>query len=299
MEKRAFGRTGMEVAVLGFGGAEIGFDRIDQGVATRLLNSALDSGLNVIDTAECYLASEELIGKAVGRRRADYHLFTKCGHPVYPGLDDWRPRSLLKGIRRSLKRLRTDHLDLIQLHGCSEEELRRGEVIEALEAARKKGYARFIGYSGDAGAARFAVESGRFDALQTSINIADQEAIELTLPLAGERGIGVIAKRPIANAMWRLDRPPENGSHVSYWERLRTLAYDFATLDDHAEAAAIALRFTLGVPGVSTAIVGTTKPDRWAQNAAIVAEGPLGPDRFEAIRRRWAAVAGPSWVGQS
>ncbi len=299
METRAFGGTGMAVGVLGFGGAEIGFDRAEQALVTRLLNSALDSGLNVIDTAECYLDGEALIGRAVGKRRGEYFLFTKCGHPDYPGAEDWRPKSLLKSIQRSLKRLRTGHLDVVHLHGCSEEELRRGEVILALQAAKAKGYTRFIGYSGDSGAARCAVESGAFDSLQTSVNIADQESIDLTLPLAAERGMGVVAKRPIANALWRLDRPPANGFHVSYWERLRALGYDFAGVDEHAQAAAIALRFTLAVPGVSTAIVGTTKAGRWAENAAIAASGPLPLDRFEAIRSRWLAVADPSWVGQS
>ena len=95
MEKRAFGRTGMEVSALGFGGAEIGFENADADTVARLLNSALDAGLNVIDTAECYLASEELIGQAVADRREEFFLFTKCGHPDGLGVADWRPESLL------------------------------------------------------------------------------------------------------------------------------------------------------------------------------------------------------------
>ena len=126
METRQLGRTDMHVSVLGFGGAEIGYEQAppDDDVA-RLLDDALDAGLNVIDTAECYFSSEELIGKAVSRRRRDYCLFTKCGHPEQPGVEDWRPESLLPSIGRSLRRLRTDRVDLVQLHSCSEEELRR------------------------------------------------------------------------------------------------------------------------------------------------------------------------------
>ena len=154
MEKRALGQTDMQVSVLGFGGAEIGFEGAPAETVSRLLTDALDAGLNVIDTAECYIDSEELIGQAASGRRKDFHLFSKCGHPGGMGTEDWTREGLLKSIQRSLKRLRTDRLDLIQLHSCSDDELRKGEVIEALEEARRRGYARYIGYSGDGQAAR-------------------------------------------------------------------------------------------------------------------------------------------------
>ncbi|MBV8316078.1 MAG: aldo/keto reductase, partial [Planctomycetaceae bacterium] len=294
---RQFGKTDMQVSVLGFGGAEIGYERATADVVARLLDDALDAGLNVIDTAECYLDSEELIGQAAARRRKDYYLFTKCGHPEGPGRGDWRPDSLLRSIERSLRRLKTDRLDLVQLHSCSEDELRRGDVIEALRRAREKGYTRYIGYSGDGQEARYAIESGAFDALQTSVSIADQEAIDLTLPLAQARQMGVIAKRPLANAAWRYAERPENAYHQPYWERLRVLDYDFLRSDPR-QAASVALRFTLGVPGVHTMIVGTAKPGRWRENAALLDAGPLPREQFEAIRSRWREVADASWVGQ-
>jgi aryl-alcohol dehydrogenase-like predicted oxidoreductase len=296
MEMRQLGKTDMRVSVLGFGGAEIGFEKASADVVAKVLGGALDAGLNVIDTAECYLQSEELIGQAVSRRRDDYYLFTKCGHPEAPGKEDWRPDSLLRSIERSLQRLRTDRVDLVQLHSCSEAELRKGDVIEALRQARDKGYTRYIGYSGDGQAAKYAVESGAFDTLQISVSIADQEAIDLTLPLAQQRQMGVIAKRPIANAAWRYAQKPDNTYHQPYWERLQKLQYDF--LRDPQRAASVALRFTLGVPGVHTIIVGTTKPDRWRQNAALLEAGPLPREEFDAIRARWREVADPSWVGQ-
>jgi aryl-alcohol dehydrogenase-like predicted oxidoreductase len=95
METRQFGKTDIWVSVLGFGGAEIGFEKVAADVAERVLNDALDAGLNVIDTAECYLDSEDLIGRIVGARRKDYYLFTKCGHPEQPGQADWTRGSLL------------------------------------------------------------------------------------------------------------------------------------------------------------------------------------------------------------
>jgi len=295
MERRRLGATDMVASVLGFGGSEIGYQRVSGRTVARLLEGALDAGLNVVDTAECYDDSEVLIGKAIGARRRDYHLFTKCGHSGGWGRADWRPAALLKSLERSVQRLATDHVDLVQLHSCSLDVLRKGDVIAALERARERGLTRYVGYSGDGEAARYAVECGRFDTLQTSVSIADQEAIDLTLPLARARNVGVIAKRPIANAAWRHARKPAESYHQPYWMRLRALDYDFLRAGD---AAATALRFTLGVPGVHTAIVGTTKPERWKENAATLEAGRLDAGAFERIRARWREVATPSWDGQ-
>ncbi len=298
MERRRFGKTDMEVSILGFGGAEIGFEHASLQSVERLLGSALDAGLNVIDTAECYAESEELIGKAVGHRRNEFYLFTKCGHASGFDLPDWHPEMLAQSIDRSLKRLKTDYVDLIQLHSCSEQLLREGEVISVLQRAKEAGKARYIGYSGDGSAALYAIQCGAFDSLQTSINIADQEAVELTLPEAVSKGMGVIAKRPVANAAWRTGTKPENAYHHTYWERLQQLDYDFLKLDVQ-QSVGIALRFTLSLPGVCTAIVGTSNPDRWVQNAAIVNEGLLDEGQVQAIRSRWKEVAaGKNWVGQ-
>ena len=285
----------MIVSVLGFGGSEIGYERVSGRTVARLLDGALDAGLNVVDTAECYEDSEALIGRAIGGRRRDYHLFTKCGHGGGWGRADWRPAALLKSIERSVQRLATDHVDLVQLHSCSLDILRKGDVIEALERARDRGLTRYVGYSGDGSAARYAVECGRFDTLQTSVSIADQEAIDLTLPLAVTRNVGVIAKRPIANAAWRHARKPAEPYYQPYWTRLRALDYDFLR---GGAAASTALRFTLSVPGVHTAIVGTTKPERWKENAASLAAGQLDADAFGRIRGRWREVARPSWTGE-
>ena len=297
MERRRLGRTGLRVSVLGFGGSEIGYERASQTAVDRLLGSALDAGLNVIDTAECYERSEQLIGAALATRRRECVVFTKCGHAGVWGRADWRFASLVASIERSLERLRTDHVDLVQLHSCSEDVLRRGDAIRALETARERGLARFIGYSGDGAAARFAVECGAFDTLQTSLSVADQEPLHLTLPLAAERDMGVIAKRPIANVAWVGTRKPSRRAYgYEYWQRLQKLDYDFMKGPD---ALATALRFTLSVPGVDTAIVGTARPGRFEENARHLAAGKLAAAEIAAIRARWAEVAGRSWVGQT
>jgi aryl-alcohol dehydrogenase-like predicted oxidoreductase len=291
METRQLGRTDMRVSVLGFGGSEIGYAGASPAEVEQLLGAALDAGLNVIDTAECYRTSEERIG-GLRHRRKEFYLFTKCGHASgLPGAD-WDPAMLAQSIDRSLQRLRTDCVDLIQLHSCSAELLRRGEVIDVLQRARAAGKTRYIGYSGDGQNALYAVRCGAFDTLQTSVNVADQEAIDLTIPEAVGAGMGVIAKRPIANAAWREGRKPADPYAHTYWDRLQRLAHPALTVET-------ALRFTASVPGVCTAIVGTTKPGRWAENAALLAAGPLPPAAYESIRARWRAVATSDWVGQT
>ncbi len=294
MEKRRLGRTNIDVTVLGFGGAGIAGESLEN--IGRVLNSALDAGINVIDTAECYESGEESIGNAISKRRDEFFLFTKCGHPRGIGSADWSASSILESIERSLRRLQTDRIDLIQLHGCSEAVLKKGEAISALEKARERGWVRYLGYSGDGHPARFAVECDAFDALQTSINIADQEAVSQIAPLTRARNIGLIAKRPLANFAWKTGHKPINSYHHQYYERLRKLNFDF--LHNREESIATALRFVLSVPGVHTAIVGTTKPERCQENARLLESRPLPQNEYKAIRERWDVIAPKTWIGQ-
>ncbi|MBX9685709.1 MAG: aldo/keto reductase [Candidatus Obscuribacterales bacterium] len=298
MEKRKYGNTDMTVSVLGFGGAEIGFQGASPKAVSELLNNALDAGLNVIDTAECYVNSEELIGEAIQGRRDQYYLFTKCGHsPESYEIGAWSKSEILDSVERSLKRLRTDRLDLVHLHSCDLEQLKNGEVIEALQEAKKAGKTRYIGYSGDGEAALYAIKCGAFDSLQTSVNIADQEAIDLTLPAARAANMGVIAKRPVANAAWKEKSFPDYYYIQEYWNRFQKLNYGFLN-GDMQDAISKALRFTLSVPGVCTAIVGTTKAKRWQENAKLLEKGPLPEAEFEEIRKQWKEKSQPDWVGQ-
>ena len=284
----------MDVTVLGFGGAGITGESIEN--IGNVLNSALDAGINVIDTAECYEGGEKSIGNAISKRRDEFLLFTKCGHPRGIGSADWSASSILQSIERSLRRLQTDCIDLIQLHGCSEAVLKKGEAISALEKARERGWVRYLGYSGDGHPARFAVECDAFDALQTSINIADQEAVSQIAPLTRARNIGLIAKRPLANFAWKTGHKPINSYHHQYYERLRKLNFDFLRNDEGS--IAIALRFVLSVPGVHTAIVGTTKPERCQENARLLESRPLPQNEYKAIRERWDVIAPKTWIGQ-
>ena len=323
VELRSFGRTGLQVGALGFGGANIGFTDISDKIVDRMFGAALELGVNLIDTAAMYGDSEEKIGRALRDRRQRYLLCTKCGRCLPPkrslngffmrlqrklrrsmGLKekyeslDWHPRAIEWSLHRSLRRLKTDYIDLLLLHSCSEETLQKEEVLDVLRRARKSGKVRFIGYSGDGPAALYAIQSGQFQAVEISINIADQRAIDTVLPLATEKGMGVIAKRPLANNLWKSAQRPDPVRFPNlqvYWERLRQLGYDFLQSD---RASEIGLRFTLSVPGAHTAIPGTTNPDHLLENARYAAEGPLPGAQFDAIRSTWSKISKPSWIGQ-
>lgn len=297
MEYRELGRTGLQVSALGFGGAEIGREQASQETVDTLLRSAIDAGLNVVDTASAYFKSEDLVGKALSGIRRKVVLMSKCGALDGFTREDWSKKGILETITRSLSLLRTDYLDVVQLHSCEAEILRRGEAIEALIVAKERGYTRFTGYSGDSEDAVCALALDFFDTLQTSVSIADQESIELTIPAAVEKGVGVIAKRPVANVVWTYDARPDYSYHQEYWDRIEELRYPFLSAP-LSESVGLALRFTLSVPGVATAIVGTTKPGRWSENARRAEEGPLSGSEFEAIRDRWREVAPEDWVGQ-
>ena len=297
MEVRQLGRTELRVSRLGAGLAEIGFGLTlaDVDVAGEILNAALDAGINFLDTAACYGVSEELIGRTVAHRRDEYVLATKCGHVAgdYQG-EPWTAETVTHSIERSLRRLRTDYLDLVQLHSCGVDVLERGEVITALQDAQQAGKTRYIGYSGDNEAAAWAVESGLFQTLQTSFNLVDQRARTLLFPKAREQGMGIIVKRPLANAVWRASRSPSAYAD-EYFRRAQILAQDGPLPNEPEDPILLALGFTLAHPEVDTAIVGTRNPAHMRANIRLVEEAlPIDPATVEELHRRFQRY-GQDW----
>jgi aryl-alcohol dehydrogenase-like predicted oxidoreductase len=297
MEYRTLGRTGLEVSRLGLGLSELGYELTldDVSQAGRVLNNALELGINFLDTAACYNISEELIGATVANRRHEYYLATKAGHVAgdYVG-EAWTKQTVLDSIDRSLVRMRTDHLDLVQLHSCGVEILERGDVIEALQSAQQAGKTRFIGYSGDNDAALWAVKSGYFDTLQTSFNLADQKARYELLPAAQAQGMGVIAKRPIANAVWRRAQTT-SGYARQYWERTQRMEVAGDLPHEPANPVVMALGFTLAHEAIDTAIVGTKNPDHLKANVDWLSSAlPVPAEAVAELQRRFDEL-GQAW----
>lgn len=309
MTKTTFGRTGLQVSPLGFGAAPIGFLPVERQRVTDMLNLLLDSGLNLIDTAAMYQGSEELIGEAVGRRRGEYVLVSKCGTKV-PDIDAplWSAELVSKTVDRALRNLRTDVLDVMLLHSCDLATLKKGEALGALVKARDAGKIRFAGYSGDNEAAAYAAGLPDVNVIETSINLADQANIDAVLPVARRHNVGVIAKRPIANAAWK-DLSQQQGLYQTYaktyTERLAKMRTDVDPaklgIQGPPERAwpELALRFTLSQAGVHTAIIGTTNPNNAKENLAAAAKGPLPPDVVQRIRHAFRkADPQGKWEGQ-
>ena len=299
MEMREFGRTGLKVSVLGLGLAEIprhGDSTSGVEMAGRVVNNALDGGINFLDTAASYGNTEEMIGRTVAHRRDEYILATKAGLVTGGATGEpWTTGVIEESIDRSLKRLRTDHLDLVQLHSCELEVLQRGEVIDALDKARDAGKTRFIGYSGDNEAARWAVESGRFDSLQTSYNLVEQHARTNKLfELAESGGVGVIIKRPVANGIWGKDSSTYPYAD-EYFRRAGTIRGMGPLPDEPDDPHLLALGFVLARPEVDTVIVGTHNPDHVRANIELVERGPPISsrtleelyDRFDQVGQEW------------
>ncbi|NKB58048.1 MAG: aldo/keto reductase [Alphaproteobacteria bacterium] len=309
MEKRRLGRTGLEVSALGFGGGPVGFLGTEQDRVAEILNYLLDNGVNFVDTAAGYPGSEEAIGNAVSHRRDEYVLVSKCGQ-AFDDLDGeaWSATVIEQTVDRALRRLKTDHLDVMLLHSCDQEVLEKGEAVEALVKARDAGKIRHAGYSGDNEAALYAAGLDAIDVIETSVNICDQANIDTLLPEAQRRDIGIIVKRPVANAAW-LGVGEQPGFYANY---TTTYAERFAAMGlspgDLGFTGGpidpwpmIALRFTLSQAGVTTAIVGTTNPNNAARNIEAAAQGPLPGDAIDAIRAAFASaesVSGTQWAGQ-
>ena len=308
MEKVAFGDTGLQVSQLGVGLAEIGqeLELSDVDIVVSLINRALDSGINFLDTSACYDISEELLGRTVSSRRSEYVLATKAGHVTggYAG-EEWTYETISDSIDRSLRRMRTDHVDLVQLHTCTVEVLEKGDAIRALHDARDAGKTRFIGYSGDNDAAHWAVDSGLFDTLQTSFNIVDQTPRTTgLLEKADSAGLGIIVKRPVANSVWhaiRTGRRRENlrpYSHA-YYDRAVQVAEAGEIPGEPEDPMLTSFGFTLAHPQVDVVIAGTKNPDHLSDNVNMVNKAlPIDPGVVAEFQRRFDEL-GADWYGRT
>ncbi|HLL90860.1 MAG TPA: aldo/keto reductase [Tepidisphaeraceae bacterium] len=308
MAQHPLGRTGLTVTRIGFGSAPVGYLKTERDEAGRLLNALLDRGVNLIDTAASYPGSEELIGEYVGHRRGEFVLVSKCGskvpHVDLPDAPAWSAKLIDATVDASLRRCRTDALDVMLLHSCDLKTLQAGEALGALVRARDAGKIKFVGYSGDNEALAYAAAQPDIAVVETSINLVDQVNLDQGLPVCRQHDVGVLVKRPIANAAWK-DLADQRGIYQSYAktysDRLRQMNLTPATVGLPADAwGELALRFTLSFPDVHCAIIGTTNPANLDLNLRVLDKGPLPADAVAKLRQAFRDAPGSAkWTGQT
>ena len=301
---RTLGGTALEVSALGFGalelrGGEPPFGRaLEPGQAERVLNRVLDAGINLIDTAIDYGEAEAQIGRHIAHRRDEYLLATKAGCALDAAAHDPSERTIfgvvlehdysraniVAGVEQSLRRLRTDHIDLLQLHfGPTLEELERTAAIETLLELKQSGKVRFIGSSSMLPNLDDHIALGVFDAFQIPYSALQPEH-DAAITRAARAGAGTIIRGGVARG------EPGAGQGADRVWRL----WDAAALDDLLDGMArteFMLRFTISHPDLHTTIVGTLNPAHLAENLDAAERGPLPPDVVAEVKCRVTAAA--------
>ncbi len=276
---RPLGRTGVNVTVLALGGytgmKELRSDQFDP---AELANAAIDAGIRYFDSAPSYGAgqSERNYGEVLAHRRKEVFLAAKTGQRTYDGA--------MREFEESLKRLRTDHVDLLQIHGArvGEDLAAWGKsdgVVKALEKLRDEKLTRFIGVTGHESADVMcqAITMYDFDTILTTFNpMAKRKPYaEKVLPLANRKGLGILAMKVMGGELGSLaiGNPIKNDGKPHH--------------DDAAQQATAGelIRYALGLP-VSVAIVGTGSLDELRVNVAAAREAPLNDQQRTALEAR-------------
>ena len=290
------GRTGLQVTRLGFGAMEIRGSRIWGGrpvtedQASTILNAVLDSGVNFIDTANDYGRSEEFIGKFIAHRRSEYYLATKCGCTVVrrdDTADDtphvWTRDNLLRGLHESLQRMKTDYVDIMQLHNPPVEETEKNGLVAVLQEMRQQGKVRFISISTTLPHLPAYIQMGVFDTFQIPYSALERDH-ENWITQAAEAGIGIIIRGGVARG-----EPGHGLGSAERWARFEQARLDDLLEQDETRTSFL-LRYTLSHPHADTIIVGTLYPAHLAQNLQTVRKGPLPADTYAEVKRRLDAV---------
>lgn len=302
---RPLGSTGLEVTRLGYGAMELAGIKgpVDPADAHKLLNQVLDRGITFIDTSPDYGASEELIGAAISNRRDEYVLASKCGCPVTipfafennRPVHDFGVENVRGGVEQSLTRMRTDHLDLVQVHmSPSRSELEACDTIATLETLKQEGKLRFIGMSGVLPDLADHLAMDVFDAFQIPYSGLEREHEQIIAEIA-RAGAGTIIRGGVARGAPAPDQRPDEAPE--FWRKAMVEKRDLweeARLDELTDGATrmeFMLRFTLSHPSIDTIIVGTANPAHLDSNLDAANGDALPADVYAEAKRRLDALA--------
>jgi aryl-alcohol dehydrogenase-like predicted oxidoreductase len=303
LPKRTLGRTGLQVTALGFGALELrgmvaGIGRpLTPGQPERILQAVLDAGINYIDVSVDYGEAEEHIGRCIAGRRHEFFLASKCGCPLdvsrfspsertrygtpLPRLHDYGRRHLIDAVDQSLRRMKTDYLDVLQFHfSPAKEVLEREGAVQTLQDLKQAGKIRFLGVSAILPHLLDHIQMGVFDVFQIPYSALQPEH-EAAIAEAARGGTGIVIRGGVARG-----EPGAGHGSADVWR-----LWEQAQLDDLLEgmsATEFMLRFTITSPDVHTTIVGTLNPVHLQENVAAVLKGPLPTAIYDEAKRRLA-----------
>lgn len=285
---------------IGFGcGGFWGLPVFSEKTAESLLRQGLERGLTFLDTGPNYSGgnAEARLGRLLGGRRDGILLATKVGSRLLPGgrvVRDFTPEGMEASLRDSLERLRTDHVDLLQLHGPPLASVADERVLGALDGFVARGMIRFKGVSADGAVAAHVARCGRFDALMTTYNVLERDSRD-TIRAAGVNGVAVLVKSPLSHHVFGRELYKVT-SLAKLWYLLRVLK-NYRPLVARGRRlklhglmpgwteAQIALKFVLLEPAVSSAVVGTTRLDHLSESLGVTSKGELSREVLDAIER--------------
>nr|ART36800.1 D441 [uncultured bacterium] len=296
LERRKLGRTGLPVTVLGFGAMDIGgppaANEISDAEADRVLNAVLDSGINFIDTSVCYGISETRIGRAISHRRNEFYIATKCGCVPGAGLGGAHVHTaanIRAGVEHSLRAMRTDYLDIVQIHrSITRAEWEADGALEEMQKLQREGKLRFIGMSGILPNLTEQIASGVFDVFQIPYSALQREH-EDVIATASAAGAGIIIRGGVARGA-----PTDwNRSYYMLSRDEMTGRWETARLDELLGGMSrmeFMVRFVIADPSLDTTIIGTKNLDHLRDNLAAARKGPLPKDVFAEAKRRLDAT---------
>ena len=301
MRKMTLGRTGYEVTQLGYGALEVRGTSSDddrgrmpnEERADQILNAVLDSGINFIDTAWCYGRSEEMMGKYIGNRRDDYVLAAKTGHGRCSAdkFASYNRKDMLECLEESLRNLGTDHLDIVQLHNPTAEDVEETGAIETLQEIKERGLTKFIGVSSVLPHLEKHLATGVYDVFQIPYSALEPDHHDIITKIS-EAGGGTIIRGGVAKGEPGAGVGAEGRVHSTGGKRWD--AFEEANLDELREdgesRTAFLLRFTMSHPHAHTIIVGTQNPAHLSENVAVASKGPLADDVYAEAKKRLASI---------
>ena len=314
MNYRTFGKTGWEVSELGLGTWQVGGkwgQPFDAAKAGRILHSAMDAGVNFIDTADVYSdgLSEEAVGKAVRERSEWIYVATKCGRRLDPHTADaYTPEALRRFVEGSLQRLGLEVIDLIQLHCPPTAVYYRPEIFEAFDRMREAGLIRHLGVSAEKVEEGLkALEYPNVQSVQIIFNAFRQRPAELFFEQAKTKQVGVIARVPLASGLLtgKFNKTttfgPDDHRHfnregaafdkgetfsgIPYEQGLQAVDAFREVFDEGDNLAARALEWILSHDAVSTVIPGASSPEQVANNLEIYEGKRITYSQVEQVHR--------------